>query len=522
MLVFPRSKRQQRRRDCVGQLASGELVVQLRCDGFGTQVRSVSWRDYWARAMPFLGCDARLMQRLNRLKAACSNVRRRPKNQDARRMYCWRYFGLLHHALRIARDEPERGQPWAALRRLVGFETFTIESCDGAMAAGLITSRNPVYLLGRLPSDSAPPTPRHVPLAWPAGAPGPYYHYRQILLDSATNMRMALMPALSPDRRLSSFGAIDCVTRALRPKPDPYWRPRSRVLAERVLVPLLSAMNSRRPGRKQPGRMALLDLGAGTGHVVARAWRWLCELDPAVRSTHIGMHFVDACEPSADRSCGLVRAPRDFAYVDWTAGDYRELLDRDGWCRRHNDVDIALLCKVLGNASTFCIEPMGASDSGRETPDTRCLPHRGLAPRRQPSGMRLLSARPVPQPARGGTLLPQFSLSDYFAAIKSMLDESLVELDEGSWYLPVRRFNPLSLTTRLGRSVLAQLMRIASAVVIEDVDLRPEHLRAHRDLFGLGGTAAVHLVGDAFNTQAEYYIVTKPAIAARLHGDRLW
>jgi len=61
-----------------------------------------------------------------------------------------------------------------------------------------------------------------------------------------------------------------------------------------------------------------------------------------------------------------------------------------------------------------------------------------------------------------------------------------------------------------------------SAVVIEDVDLRPGHLRAHRDLFGLGGTAAVHLSGDGFKTQAEHYIVTKPAIAGRLHGDRLW
>ena len=118
--------------------------------------------------------------------------------------------------------------------------------------------------------------------------------------------------------------------------------------------------------------------------------------------------------------------------------------------------------------------------------------------------------------------MPQFSLSDYFAAIKSMLDESLVELDDGTWYLPVGRFNPLSLTTRLGRSVLGQLMRVASAVVIEDMDLRPEHLRAHRDLFGLGGTAAVHLVGDGFKTRAEHYIVTKPAIAAQLHGDRLW
>ena len=43
----------------------------------------------------------------------------------------------------------------------------------------------------------------------------------------------------------------------------------------------------------------------------------------------------------------------------------------------------------------------------------------------------------------------------------------------------------------------------ASAVVIEDMDLRTGHLRAHHGLFGLGRTAAVHLVGDGFNTQAE-------------------
>ncbi len=90
------------------------------------------------------------------------------------------------------------------------------------------------------------------------------------------------------------------------------------------------------------------------------------------------------------------------------------------------------------------------------------------------------------------------------------------------WHLPVRRFNPAALTTRSGRSIFAQLMNVASALIIEDIDLMPEHLTAHREQFGRAGTAAVHCVSDGFATESQQFVITKPEWADRLRGVRLW
>ncbi len=79
-----------------------------------------------------------------------------------------------------------------------------------------------------------------------------------------------------------------------------------------------------------------------------------------------------------------------------------------------------------------------------------------------------------------------------------------------------------SLTTLSGRSILGQLMKIADAVIIEDVDLAPEHLVDHQRQFGLAGTAAVHCRQDGFATDANHYVVTTPSVAAKIRGERLW
>ena len=118
--------------------------------------------------------------------------------------------------------------------------------------------------------------------------------------------------------------------------------------------------------------------------------------------------------------------------------------------------------------------------------------------------------------------MPQFSLSDYFAAIRAAMASSLGAVDPGASYLPVRRFNPAALTTITGRSVIAQLMKVASAIVIEDTDMQPEHLTDHRRQFGLDGTAGINCVGDGFNTEVLHYVVTGPRLADRLAGYRLW
>ena len=86
----------------------------------------------------------------------------------------------------------------------------------------------------------------------------------------------------------------------------------------------------------------------------------------------------------------------------------------------------------------------------------------------------------------------------------------------------VRRFNPAALITPSGRSVINQVCRVASCLVIEDVDLEPEHLRAHRASFGLTGHAAVRCAGDGFLTRAHQYVIGRPEQVQRIKGERLW
>lgn len=118
--------------------------------------------------------------------------------------------------------------------------------------------------------------------------------------------------------------------------------------------------------------------------------------------------------------------------------------------------------------------------------------------------------------------MPQFSLSEYFQALQALATKALDTPGADICHLPVRRFNPASLTTRSGRSVLGQLVKSASAIVIEDLDLQPDHLKAHRQQFGLAGSAAVHYINDGFTTEAQHYVVTTPAVADHLPGVRLW
>jgi hypothetical protein len=233
-------------------------------------------------------------------------------------------------------------------------------------------------------------------------------------------------------------------------------------------------------------------------------------------------HFVDSVAPSYGRSFGISREVDSVRCVEWTTADYRELLDDDSWLESNGPFDWVLICRLLGNASNVLIEDVGemSQTGGVGWPSSN--PADCLAPGHGPPGLDKLETRTVRCVFRGGVTMPQLSLSDYFAAMRAARAQSLDAVAEDARYLPVRRFNPASLTTTRGRSVLAQLLKAASSIVIEDLDLTPQELVAHRRQFGLDGTAAVHCRQDGFSTEAQHYVITGRNIADRLAGDRLW
>jgi hypothetical protein len=404
-----------------------------------------------------------------------------------------------------------------ALATIIGFESFLLEvPGESGTAACTITSRNPLFLLGQLAIEPTVPTPRHVPLIRPRGQKDLFYHYRQLQISGTPSQRILICPAVEMPQRASSFVPIDRLNRLVSERPDPYWRPRARLLAKRMLRPLLESRRSGDQGDGLP--VSILDLGAGTGHLLAKSWTYLSRLKESVPAA--SFHFVDANPPAFGRSFGLSRDQTGVTHVEWTTANYRTLADDDAWLEKNGPFDWVFACRILDNASNFLLEPIEAPEAG--SPSLDCLPHRCLAPHAQPEGIRRLMVSPVRRECNGGIIYPQFSLRDYFAGLLALQSGSWDSVGEETGYLPVRRFNPAALITPSGRSLLAQLMKVSQAVIVEDVDVRPEHLRQHKAEFGLLGTAAVFCKNDGFRTEANQFVVTTPEQAAYILGERLW
>jgi SAM-dependent methyltransferase len=520
MLIVSGASREENRRDLACQLCQPRIPVRLVIQKSRLSLESVLWREYWQPCRAFLEADLRLVQRLNRLKRAWLNVLQQPGDRLSQMTYCWRYFGLLHHALRIAKDESSRPAPLSAIRRIIGFEAFLLDAVgEAGFAACAVTSRNPVFLLGQLAVDPTMPTPRHVPLLMPAGQNDAFYHYRQVQISGTPAQRMLVHPAVDLRHRASSFTPIDRLTRLVSERADPYWKPRARLLARRLLLPLLEARGESPASRSE--QLCILDLGAGTGQLVAKAWTYLGRMAASTLPAE-SFHFVDSSPPAFGRSFGLARDRAGVSHVEWTTADYRTLADDDQWLQKCGPFDWVFACRIFDNASNFMIGQIKDGGIDHDEVSFDALPHRCLAPHSQPGGIRHLEVSTVRKRVCGGTAYPQFSLRDYFGAILSIQSGVFDRLCDNAWYLPVRRFNPAALITPSGRSLIAQLLKVSRALIIEDVDVEPEHLRQHKAQFGLPGTAAVFCTRDGFSTEANYHVVTSPEWVKHVQGERLW
>lgn len=157
MLVVSSCSRPAAQTKLLADLRRAEVPLRLLLHRGSVELESVSWRDYWHSCKPFFSADARLVQRLNRLKAAWLEILRKPGSRRRQLTYCWRYFGLLHHTLGIAVREPGRGNPLPVLHRILSFGSF-MAAADGddERAACAFSAIHPVYLLGRMASGGRP------------------------------------------------------------------------------------------------------------------------------------------------------------------------------------------------------------------------------------------------------------------------------------------------------------------------------------------------------------------------------
>lgn len=521
MLIVSRRARETVQDMVARSLRTERLIDRVVLDGGKPRIVTRCWREFWEPCARFAGDGARLVHRLNRLKAAWQSILRSRASRALSARYCWRYFGLLHHAIRIGIERGEAEALLPVLRRIIAFETFTVElPSSSALAGGTACDRNPIFLLGRLPLAVCNPTPRHVPLIMPEGTQTPFYHYRQYTF-AGSHTKLLLFPSTDLGQRQQSFAAIDRFARLTCNRQDPFADSRAKVLCRRVLVPLGRTILAT-PSTRPAGAWRMLDIGSGTGHLIGQLSVEIRRALPALRRIAVELSCVDACEPSAGRTHGMSGNAHSISSLEWTTADYRDLLDDECWIQRQSHFQITTLCRLLDNLSLFSLEP--ARSLAAEPPYSdpcSCLPHRCLSPKSFRSGINRLQVGTTKRVTGLGRMMPQFSLGEFFRAMKAAWSGDPQCLREQECSLPCRRFNPASLITRAGKSVISQLLKMSTAIVIEDLDLTPEDLKQHLRQFGIRQATAIHFLHDGFSTEACHYAIVQTELARQLKGTRL-
>ena len=132
MLVVSKKSRLAILKQLSGSLRTPHVIrcITLR-DGVA-EVETMKWRQYWSPCSDFFATDTRITHRLTNLKSAWREALLRPRSRRAQAQYCWRYFGLLRHAIRIAQEENGLKEAIPAFRRVIGFETFKVSTAGSA------------------------------------------------------------------------------------------------------------------------------------------------------------------------------------------------------------------------------------------------------------------------------------------------------------------------------------------------------------------------------------------------------
>ena len=213
--------------------------------------------------------------------------------------------------------------------------------------------------------------------------------------------------------------------------------------------------------------------------------------------------------------------------------DYRGWLSNAERLSQPRGIRIALASRFFNNLSDFGITSVApahfAEISGTNLTDVawdNCLPSRALRP--EGPGPSALIASNSRMWLKSGRTLAQASLSPYFRGLH-MLSRREVDLteastDEGKVFLPLRRFRPDCLLANDGESVFGKLLESCSLIVIQDADLRPQDLLAHRDQTELRNTAAIDMTSDLGLKGHFSYVILRsddPALKS-LPGERLW
>ncbi len=506
-------------------IRSDQLIDRIRvCDGGRFEVECTEWNDYWNPVLPGLTTEDTLQ--LRALRVFRETYIASGYDLGIAPEYCQAYFSLLRSFLKS-------GSQRSAIRSLLGLESFGITQSanDKAHAAGAITIRHPVYLLAKLREPKAYDDPKFLALICPhkhtgSGSAQLFYCYRQIKLQNDPSASLLIYPAVDLACRTESFICIEAVASALSLKSDPRPRQRADAIANWAVAPFLKHRSAHYNGRPD---LSFADIGGGSGSLLREVSKQLIENHGALmHDRKFAWSIVDLCLQDTTRRTHSPELQRHMSYIDYQAVDYMAWIAEESIRADCDKYDVVLICRLLNNLSRINIEHSSSSEVVTELTRVRKRPSpasyhptdclRGTAPDCQSlitsnSRVRLF----------GGTTFRQASLSDYYRGLHLVGKRSPKTRNyNGSLFFPLRSFNQDALVLPDGCSVLDQLCRTASLVVIEDVDLTAEVMIEHLKSKDLQHLAASDATNRIRMQSASLLCVTRRELEAALPGRRIW
>lgn len=511
-------------------LENERIFTKIRVfDDGGFLTETEDWSSYWKPVNELDHSETK--ERLDELYSAWRKYILSGFSPALRREFCFRYFVLLDAVLS---NLPKAGanNSWLdALQTTLGFECFGITpaASQGVLCAGTSTLRNPCYLLAKLKMPDVLDDPQFLPIITVAHSGGPelFYHYRQYPLSIDSPMSLMFYPMVSEAKRSASFRLINSFAGTVSYSIDPRTRERAQRLCQSIIRPLIEA---NKLTEHETACMELVDVGAGSGNLTSSICRGIQKM-----TASSGFHpqfriwFVDL-EPSDPARFFRAKRLRDSVdSLTFLGSDYRDWLSQPDPLPPPNGLRIGLVSKLLNNLSPFRIRQLSEEESylvlknwaTSSDPDIY-LPSVCLAPGGEgPESLLISNSRAA---LGDGRTFPQASLARFYAGLFSLTTKNPADAPTDGLFLPVRTFNPASLSTLDGKSVISRLCEHCDYVVIEDADLSQRDLIEHAARFSLHSvitydvTKALGLTGNY-----AYLIFSKTkAIPPNFGGERIW
>lgn len=516
-------------------LLSEEILVNVLVDWYGQPIfDKQNWEEYWASARSQLSSTG--LQILDDLKVARRQYIASEFSHETMIKYCFRYFCLLEEVLRALKNTNNKDVISTLLRRVLGFENFTIRWADGSngLACGTSTIRNPCYLLAKIKQPQSYDDPKFLAIIT-----GPnitdeeclFYHYRQYKIDNEFGISLLLYPAIAFSQRATSFTLIESLTSGFSGKSDPRSKQRSETLAELAISPFISGMFSEaNPDSAQ--EVSFVDIGSGNGALASNIWRQMLKTQPYIAQNcklACSMVGLRVQNPLRHFNKGSLRG--SISYLDYSQADYLQWIQEQKATKGSFKFDVALICRLLNNLSTFelnssnnwrVIHKLGEEGlSKADWLNRRFEPHNCLSPDNLSTKYIFLKNSNVL--LKTGKSFRHLSLSNYYKGLQLLHNkDALNDNDTNSIYFPIRQFNPSCLQLSAGNSILEKLCNLAKLVVIEDVDLTKKILIEHLIEHNLESIAVSHVNRHNRINSAQVFCLCNAEFEDFLPGKRIW